>query len=871
MAIESIDVRLGMNGQQFIQEMRRTIAETRKWGQEVASRAEQLQMQFGKTDDSASMLVSTFKKIGIAAATFLAFKALINVRRFVSESIDAFKDLQEAQNAVEVQFGRGASTIKSFAGESARAMGLANATFQQMGQVTGAILKNFIADERQAAIETVRLTQRASDLASVFNTDVNDALFAIQAGLRRMPRPLRRYGVLLNDIDVRNRAVALGLAETTKQVSNQAHGMAALDIIYEQTAKVAGDFERTSNDVANSQRILAAEWVDQKAKIGGGLLPAYSEFIDLQREAVVAAGGLETVMTALSIPFVDLARTMPTFGEGTAGVLDVVGRMGLSVQALAGSASALIQLRLAEAFDNIEGPAQRLVEAQQALALSGEDVNSVLGQQVALLEDQAIIAFANSLDHLSEPSDSFVSRFNRMLETLGLGRVEFNKTENALEDFVSGLTRLRRESGLSGDQLIQSLRMVRDEMTQFGFPRDPLLLGQLRAIEDAMLDVALMTGMTGAELIEFIHVNSLLGAARRRDIDLADQARAGYTAAANAVDAERESTLSLVFALARGEIAHQDFLGAVSVFADELPSATELLSRYHRETTEARDAADRAADAWDDYTDAIRRNARAAAEAADPTLALINAELRLVDAEANLQEVLDDSESTLDDINRALLRKVEAQQDVSVAEANMALQTRKSSAAFVEQAREAGLSDREIRGLLETTGLLPEEIDMALNVPIEATGFGPRGQSPVEDEIGFIVDALGELPPQVDSEVFLNFVVGDSSSPTDLSMSDWMSGFENTLERWDGWMVGIDVVTTFSSVGDPADLKFVNGGASSGAAFGIQQVSSSSTSTTVNSTVNVEGTGDAFNDVALALAMSGITETVEAGTTLRGT
>jgi hypothetical protein len=45
--------------------------------------------------------------------------------------------------------------------------------------------------------------------------------------------------------------------------------------------KATGDFARTSDGLANKQRIQAAQWADMKAKIGGGLLPVMTALTGL--------------------------------------------------------------------------------------------------------------------------------------------------------------------------------------------------------------------------------------------------------------------------------------------------------------------------------------------------------------------------------------------------------------------------------------------------------------------------------------------------------------------------------------------------------------------------------------------------------------
>ncbi len=57
----------------------------------------------------------------------------------------------------------------------------------------GALLQNMGMGLDATADNTTKLTQRAADMASVFNVDVSEALGAIQAGLRGEADPLERF------------------------------------------------------------------------------------------------------------------------------------------------------------------------------------------------------------------------------------------------------------------------------------------------------------------------------------------------------------------------------------------------------------------------------------------------------------------------------------------------------------------------------------------------------------------------------------------------------------------------------------------------------------------------------------------------------
>jgi phage-related protein len=188
-------------------------------------------------------------------------------------TIGPASDLNESMNAVNVVFGEGAGIIEAFGKNSATSVGMATSEFNQMATVTGSFLQNLGFNSAAAADETINLTTRAADMASVFNTDVATAMGAIQSGLKGEMNPLEQFGVKLNAATVEAKALEMGLGDSTGALSDSAKTAATLALIYDQTDKVAGDFSNTSTGLANSQRILESSTMDLKASIGSSLLP----------------------------------------------------------------------------------------------------------------------------------------------------------------------------------------------------------------------------------------------------------------------------------------------------------------------------------------------------------------------------------------------------------------------------------------------------------------------------------------------------------------------------------------------------------------------------------------------------------------------
>jgi len=211
--------------------------------------------------------------IGKIAGGIVVAQGISKLPGLFSATTDAAIDLGESTNAVNQIFGESAKEILDWSNENANSFGLTRAAFQQMATPLGAMLKNAGLGMDDVTKSTTDLTARAADMASVFNTDVEDALAAISAGLRGEADPLERYGVSLKAAAVEAKALAMTGKESAAALTEQEKATARVALIMEQTNDVAGDFAATSDEAANKARIQAAQQEELAAAIGQHLLP----------------------------------------------------------------------------------------------------------------------------------------------------------------------------------------------------------------------------------------------------------------------------------------------------------------------------------------------------------------------------------------------------------------------------------------------------------------------------------------------------------------------------------------------------------------------------------------------------------------------
>jgi hypothetical protein len=226
-------------------------------------------------------LETTSQKAGfvLRKAMIPATAALAALGAVAKDVIGVASDLSESQSKVNVIFGEGAKDVEAFSKKAAKSMGQSRRAVLQSAGTFGTFGKAAGLGGKDLAKFSNDFTKLAGDLASFNNTSPEDAVQAIGAALRGEAEPMRRFGVLLNDATLKAEALALGIYDGTGALTDQQKILAAQSAIYKQTGDAQGDFERTSEGLANSQRILSASIDDTKAAIGEALLPVVEKVL----------------------------------------------------------------------------------------------------------------------------------------------------------------------------------------------------------------------------------------------------------------------------------------------------------------------------------------------------------------------------------------------------------------------------------------------------------------------------------------------------------------------------------------------------------------------------------------------------------------
>jgi len=346
--------------------------------------------------------MSTGMKVGVGLAAGFAARKLL---QFSKDAIGAASDLAETQNKVAVTFGKSSAAVFELGKTSAKALGLSENAAESAAATLGGLFQTVGLATDASADMSVELVGLSADLASFHNAagGAEEVLEAIRSGLSGESEPLRRFNVFLNEAAVKAKALELGLGGASGELTEGAKVQARYAIILEQTTAAQGDFARTSDGVANSQRIQNALFEDAKARMGKDLLPVQLKLTQAMIDLLPAIEGVGKGLAFIAGN--DFARTialglagMVVAGKGIGLLRDTMGQFGVEVgkadkatRFLGKGLAALAAVSLIDqAFGRSADELGRYTEKIEALA--GTNVDAQIAAITAELEKQKDLA-----------------------------------------------------------------------------------------------------------------------------------------------------------------------------------------------------------------------------------------------------------------------------------------------------------------------------------------------------------------------------------------------------------------------------------------------------------------------------------------------
>lgn len=341
----------------------------------------------------------------------------------IKKAINAASDLNEATEKSGQVFGQYHAGMEKWASQTANAIGISKRAALDSAATYGNLFTAFGVGEQKAASMSQNLVNLAADLASFGNTSVDQALTAISSGMAGEMEPMKRYGAILSQVRIQQKAFEMGLVDTkSKGLDPTTKALATYELIMQDTAKAQGDATRMAEEGAQAQRRAAANFEDMKASVGEGLLPVWTTLMKALNGGLGVLdrlpGPLKTgaiLILALGLAAVAAGPRILAFKTALTQSGVSLGRFGKIAKG-AGIAAAIFAIgqAIGAALNPDHVNVDRFTQDLRTLATTGNLTGAAL--------DQAGDDFSSFKDNLNLIVDpNLGERFNNMMGALGEG------------------------------------------------------------------------------------------------------------------------------------------------------------------------------------------------------------------------------------------------------------------------------------------------------------------------------------------------------------------------------------------------------------------------------------------------------------------
>jgi len=223
-------------------------------------------------------------------------------------------DAQEMGSMFDAVFKEQSAGASKFAEEFATRIGRSvNEVKGQMANFQDTFVPlGFARDE--AAELSMQLTKVTADLASFKNKSDAAVAHTLTSALTGEREALKGLGIVIQEVDVKNELLRMGMQNATGDALKQAKAQATLNLIMKNSADAAGDAEKTAGSFANRLKGLTGAAKDVAADIGSALLPALA---NMAKKATDAIRSIQPRIKALAGEFAAWGHAVTTNWDKT--------------------------------------------------------------------------------------------------------------------------------------------------------------------------------------------------------------------------------------------------------------------------------------------------------------------------------------------------------------------------------------------------------------------------------------------------------------------------------------------------------------------------------------------------------------------------
>lgn len=379
---------------------------------------------FGALSTAAGAVADAFRDIvgaGIGVSLAEAIKQSIdfseNLNLFQVALSNSAKAGQKFVDAMQEFYGMDPSSILASVGY-----------FYQMSDAIG-------TNTKAAETMSMGLTKAANDISSLFNVDIETVQNNLASGMQGMSRAVRKYGMDIRAVTLKQTALSLGIQENTAQMNEATMQGLRYVTMMRQAENAMNDFGNTIESPANQIRIFK-EQISQLARaIGNFFIPVLQKVLPLLNGIVMAIRVILTFIGTL------VGLNLESFNTSLAGGASAADNEADAIEGV-GDAAASAK----KDIDSLLAPFDELNILQEKASKSSSGSGGITGAEM----DPRLLA---EIERLSASFDEVRMKANQVrdaiLEVFGL-TWDGSKIQMSTDGFMKRLVNLWKKADFKG-------------------------------------------------------------------------------------------------------------------------------------------------------------------------------------------------------------------------------------------------------------------------------------------------------------------------------------------------------------------------------------------------------------------------------------
>ena len=258
--------------------------------------------------------------------------------------VQAASDASQAGLKAEQVFGASAESVKEFA-DAATVVGVASTQALSAASSFGNLFTSFGAGRAEAAALSTELVSLAADLAAFNNTSIEVALSKIESGLVGQSKPLREFGISVDQATLKTIAFNEGLIDTKSEALDPlTRAYAAYVAIQEQSANAQGQALRETDEYNQQIKILGSQFADLSTQLGETLTPVFQAFTSaaIQLAPIIESLIAEFAAWTQTVDWESVTSSLVELGMAFFNIVGVLGEVVFFFADLAGGTLSVV-------------------------------------------------------------------------------------------------------------------------------------------------------------------------------------------------------------------------------------------------------------------------------------------------------------------------------------------------------------------------------------------------------------------------------------------------------------------------------------------------------------------------------------------------